>query len=358
MTTEEDAQPLIPEQISNEILAGIVEDSAALSLFRRMPNMTSRTLKMPVLDSLGAAHFATGTKNDDVTAIYAAITANPNATTDEVYSGNENPFVGKGELDLSGVPEMKLTHQMKWDNVWITAEPLAIILPIGEDVLEDSAYPIWEEVKPRIIEAFNAQIDRAIIWGQGRPTTWPMGIVPGCAAKGTMLREGDNVDNVDVAHDISDLMFKIEEKGYNPSGFMGAIGFKNQLRKLRDLNDALLFQPSLQAGTPDTLYGLPINFPKNNVFNSNIAKLIVGDMDQAVYSIRQDIRFKVFTEGVVQDTAGNIIFNLMQNDMVALRVTMRLGWAIPNPIHALRGTRSDAYPFATLLPPVAAGGAP
>ena len=52
---------------------------------------------------------------------------------------------------------------MEWTNVYIHAEPLAIILPIGEDVLEDSQYPIWDEIRPRIVEAFGIAIDNAVI---------------------------------------------------------------------------------------------------------------------------------------------------------------------------------------------------
>lgn len=337
MTTEDDASAIIPEEVSREIITGITEGSAVLSLFRRLPNMSSRTYRIPVLNSLGGAAFATSV----VTDTYSG------SDTGDLFSGDSEPYSNTN-------PPRKSTHQMKWDNVWITAEPIAIILPIGEDVLEDSTYPIWEEVRPRIIEAFYAQIDSAIIWGKGRPSTWPLGIVPGCFNTNQVITEGSQTGNVDIADDISDLMAILEGKGYTPTGFIGAVSFKNQLRKLRDANDNLIFQPSLQAGMPSTLHGLPINFPMNNTFDASIAKLLVGDMTQAVYSVRQDIAFRVFTEGVIQDTAGNIIFNLMQNDMVALRVTMRLGWAIPNPVHAMR-TRNSSYPFAALTPPTPGG---
>lgn len=336
MTTEKDAQPLIPEEISSEIIRGITEESTVFTMFRRLPNMSSRTYRMPVLDSLGSASFATTTVDDDVSGS---------------LSENDSLFSGKNDPYTKTVPSQKKTHHMKWSNVWITAEPLAIILPIGEDVLDDADYPIWDEVKPRIIEAFNQEIDSAIIWGQRRPSTWPVGIVPGCFYQEMTVTEGEEENNVDVADDIADVMALIEEQGYTPSGFMSALAFKNQLRKLRNQNDTYIFQERLSSGLPATLHGLPVNFPRNNVFDPEVVKLIVGDMDQVVYSIRQDITFKVFTEGVVQDSVGDILFNLMQNDMVALRVVMRLGWAIPNPIHVLRESRGDSYPFAALLPP-------
>lgn len=62
----------------------------------------------------------------------------------------------------------------------------------------------------------------------------------------------------------------------------------------------------------------------------------------------QDITFKLFTEGVVQNTDGSIAYNLMQNDMVALRAVMRLGWEIPNPINALAKDKTKRCPFSIL----------
>lgn len=113
---------------------------------------------MPVLNSMGAASFIAGTVNDDL----------------ELGADAEAP----DSVAEEGIPGLKSTHQMEWTNVYIHAEPLAIILPIGEDVLEDSQYPIWDEIRPRIVEAFGIAIDNAVIWGQGRPTSWPSGIVP------------------------------------------------------------------------------------------------------------------------------------------------------------------------------------
>ena len=75
---------------------------------------------------------------------------------------------------------------------------------------------------------------------------------------------------------------------------------------------------------------------------------ISGDFSQLVYSIRQDITFKLFTEGVVQNTDGSIAYNLMQNDMVALRAVMRLGWEIPNPINSVEKNKEKRCPFAVM----------
>ena len=46
----------------------------------------------------------------------------------------------------------------------------------------------------------------------------------------------------------------------------------------------------------------------------------------------------------------------MQNDMVALRAVMRLGWEIPNPINAMVPDKTKRCPFAILTTAEAGAG--
>ena len=76
--------------------------------------------------------------------------------------------------------------------------------------------------------------------------------------------------------------------------------------------------------------------------------LFCGDFSKAVYSIRQDVTYKLLTEAVIQNPDGSIAYNLAQQDMVALRVVMRLGVQIANPV--TRRSGSNGFPFAVLAP--------
>jgi hypothetical protein len=69
-----------------------------------------------------------------------------------------------------------------------------------------------------------------------------------------------------------------------------------------------------------------------------------------VYSIRQDVTFKIFTEGVVSDENGAVVYNLMQQDMKVLRAVMRLGWQVANPINIDREDIAGTFPFGVLQP--------
>jgi len=78
--------------------------------------------------------------------------------------------------------------------------------------------------------------------------------------------------------------------------------------------------------------------------------MILGEWDKLVWSLRQDITYDLFDQAVIQDATGAIVYNLAQQDMVALRAVMRIGWQVPNPINRLETTAADRYPFAALIP--------
>ena len=299
---------LIPEPVTREIIQGVTEGSAVLSMGRRLPNMTSKTQKLNVLDSLPIAYF------------------------------------------VDGDAGAKKTTNMAWDKKKIYAEEIAVIVPIPEAVLDDADYDIWGEVKPRITEAFGKVIDAAILFGTNKPTNWRAGLVPSAISAGAYKEQASTPDLYGDIMAENGLIALVEESGYLPSGVMSAISMRAALRGLLDKDNRPLFKADMQGSTTYTLDGIQMTFPRNGAFDPTEALMIVGDFSQLTYAIRQDITFKVFTEGVVQNTDGTIAYNLMQNDMVALRAVMRLGWEIPNPINAFNVGNANAFPFSVYLP--------
>ena len=290
-------EALIDTQVANEIFEGVVRESKALSMFRRLPNMTSDKTKLRVLDSLPIAYFVDESTNN-------------------------------GRKNLT---------KMAWDKKYINAAELAVIVPIKENVLNDTSIDIWSEVKPRIVEAFGKKIDNAIFNGTDKPADWRAGLIPSIVTAGAEVTEGDNLYS-----DINDVMTKVEESGYNVTGLLGGVGLKGKFRMLTDTTG----QPI--KGTE--IDSLPKAFLDNGAWDKTKSILIAGDFSQAVYAIRQDVTYKVLTEAVIQDpSSGDILYNLAQDDMVALRVVMRLGWEIPNPVNALNET-TKRFPFANLKP--------
>jgi hypothetical protein len=142
----------------------------------------------------------------------------------------------------------------------------------------------------------------------------------------------------------------VEADGYLVTGHIGALTMKSKLRGLRDANGVPIFNSSVQEKTRYILDGADCIFPLNGAVNPAASLLISGDWSKLVYSIRKDVTYKVLTEAVIQDAAGNIIYNLAQQDMVALRAVMRLGWQLPNPVNRINADEASRYPFAVLIP--------
>lgn len=300
------AEALIPTQEANEIIQGTIAQSAVLSRGRKLANMTSKQYKVPVLDMLPIAYF------------------------------------------VNGDTGQKKTTKMEWDKKFIVAEEIAVIVPIPESVLDDAEYDIWGEVKPRVTEAFGKVIDGAVLFDTYKPSTWRDGVVTTATKAGTIVTLGstDNLYDKIMAED--GVIAKVEDCGYFVNGHMADISMRAKLRGLKDTTGQPIFKSDMQNGTNYSLDGSPMNFPNNGAFDKSKALMISGDFSQLVYSIRQDITFKLFTEGIVQNTDGSIAYNLMQNDMVALRAVMRMGWEIPNPINSLKTDKTKRCPFAIM----------
>lgn len=310
--TREQVEALIQEQLINAIQQEPPKSSTFMQLGRKLPNMTSKQTRMPVLDMLPMAYW------------------------------------------VNGDTGFKQTTEQAWDNVYLTAEELAVIVPIPEAVVDDASFDLMSEIQPRIVEAMGIRVDQAVIFGVGRPASWRADIITTARQAGNNVAVGSNANYYDLIMGENGVISKVEEGGYMPNGAVAALGMRAKLRGIKTTDGLPIFKSDMQGSTPYSLDGSPMHFPQNGAFDSSIAQLIIGDWSKAVYSMRQDITVKILDQGVIQNpSTKEIVYNLAQQDMIALRVVMRLGWALPNPATRLDGDRTSC-PFAYLEPTTAA----
>lgn len=303
-----DAAALIPEEVSREIIQAVPVNSAIMSVARQLPNMSRKQQRMPVMSSLLTAYFVTGDTG------------------------------------------LKQTSEMAWENKYINAEELAVIVPIPESVLDDVDYDVWAEIRPRIAEAFSKAFDAAVIHGTNAPTSWPTNIVSAAGTASNTVALGTGTDVYDDLLGTGGTLATVEADGYMVTGHVAAMSMKARLRGLRDANGQPIFLRSMTDTTVYELDGGPVEFPTNGGIDATAALMISGDWNQVVYSIRQDITYKMLDQAVITDASGNIVYNLAQQDMVAMRAVMRLGWQVPNPVNAMQETAASRYPLAVLTP--------
>ena len=311
ITSRADAEAIIREQVVSTIFQDAPKQSVFMSLARKLPNMTSNQTRIRVLDFLPTAYW------------------------------------------VNGDTGMKQTSKQAWDNVYINAAELAVIIPIPEAVLDDAEFDIFGEITPRVNEAIGQKVDSAIIFGVNRPAEWQNDIVTLARQAGNNVAPSGSPDYYNLILGEGGVISKVEEDGYMSTGALASMGMRAKLRGIKATDGTPIFKSDMQGSTNYALDGAPMYFPQNGAFDNTIAQLIIGDFKQAVYAIRQDITVKILDQGVIQDPATKeIAYNLAQQDMVALRVVFRMGWALPNPATRMDEDRVGC-PFAYLEPATA-----
>lgn len=264
----------IPEEISSEIIKDVARGSSIIRL-SKAEEMKTDEKKVPVMTSGAGAY-----------------------------------WVGEGErIKTSGAT---------WIYPKLQAKKLAVIIPVTKEKLEDTTINVFSELRESISEAFYKTIDSACIFGTNSPfETSLFGKIS--TASNTVTA----TNKIDI--DVSDLMSKVEENGFDVNGFTATIGLKGTLRKLRDNNGASLF---IEGTNQKEFYSQPIEFVCNGAWDKEQATIIGGEWKYSLFGLKQGIEFEILKEATLQntlDTDGKPI-SLAEQDMVAIKATMRVAY--------------------------------
>lgn len=307
------ASALIPEDAATEIIQNVAETSQVMRLARRAPNMSRKQRRLPVLAALPTAYW------------------------------------------VNGDTGLKQTTAVSWENVYLNAEELAVIVPIPEAVLDDADYDIWGEIRPLLVEAMGVAFDVAVLHGTNAPDAFPDDLMTQITAASHTVDE-DNAAFPDLfdailgrgTGDESGVFALVEEDGFMVNGSIAQPTMRSKLRGLRDANGQPIFMSDMKTNTTYSLDGEPLFFSTNGALAATV-RMISGDWNQLIYALRTDITYKLATEATIMNASGGVEYNLFQQDMVALRATMRVAWALPNPLNRTNPTDATRLPFAALL---------
>lgn len=309
ITSRTDAQATIPEEVANDLIRRSTDESAALQMFRRVP-VSRNQVRFPVISALPVAYWVTGDTG------------------------------------------LKQTTEVAWNNKYLNIEEAATILPVPDNVADDMEINVWDEAMPYMVEALGRLVDSAVFFGTNAPASFPTNIAAAATAAGNNLNEGTAAASGGYMADIDATISQVELDGFDVSGFVAARSARGKLRAARNsLGDRL--DAGRLSGDLKEIDGLPISYPMRGLFptanGSNLnPRIFAGDFSQFVLGVRKDITVDVFREGVIQDNSGAIVYNLMQQDMTAIRLTFRLGWQVANIINNDQPNDTLRYPVATL----------
>ena len=303
-----DAAALIPEEVSREMMGRVREESATLRMFRRVP-VARAQVRFPVLSALPIAYW------------------------------------------VNGDTGLKQTTEANWANRFLNIEEIACIVPIPESVLDDTDFDVWGEIRPDIEEAIGRTLDETVFFGVNAPASFPTNVSAAANAAGNTLVEGAAAGAGGFHDDVDQLIGLVETDGFDPNGIVAARSARGRFRRARDTQGQRL--AGLNADLTE-YEGLSIAYPMRGLFPTGGAagtnvRLFLGDFSEFVVGIRQDISYKVLDQAVIQDGTGAIVYNLPQQDMVALRVTFRVGWQVSNRINRDQPTEAARYPVGRLM---------
>ena len=293
---------LIPVSIAQEIIQKASEQSVVLQLGRRQPMPTAQ-VNVPFLKTLPASGW------------------------------------------VNGIGGAKPQTTVEWSSSTITTEEVAAVVAVPQASIDDAGIPIWANVQQAIVDSISYSIDAAVLFGTGAPPSFPVGGIygVGIAAPHLKVVHTATTDPPDLAQAASAAEGDVEDWGILSTGYAADVSMKSQLRGLRDVNGQPIFVPNLGADTYNSLYGDPVYFSGTAAFDSTKCSIIAGAWDLLIVGVRQDITVDTSTEGVITDASGVVLVNAFQHDQVLMRVFMRLGYVVGQPVS--RYTGQPVFPF-------------
>ncbi len=213
-----------------------------------------------------------------------------------------------------------------FDQVNLSAYKYYVLNAISRELLEDSAFDIAGFVARQAGQRLGLKIGSELVSANG--TGKPFGVLQGITAGKTGSTGVGGTPNGD---DLIDLYYSVAAPYRANASWVMADGSMAAIRKLKDTTGQYLFQPSLVAGTPDTILGKPVYFdPSMPAYGVGANAIAFGDLSTYFVRIVNGIRFEV-------DTSVGF-----KEDLVYYKTVMRVDGAATdvNAIKAFKGAAS------------------
>ena len=228
--TDQDGGYLVPEEFESQIITGLDEANVIRSIAKVITTQNDR--KIPVAVGHSVANW----------------TAENGAYT-----------------------ESNLTFAQKQ----IDAFKLTDLIRVSVELLQDSAFDLESYIANEFARAFGIAEEQAFCVGTG--TGQPTGIF---TANGGEVGVTAAANNAITADEIINLIYSLKSPYRRNAKFLMNDATVALIRKLKDKNDAYLWQPSLQAGEPDKLLGYDLyTSPYVPVVGAGALTIAFGDFN-------------------------------------------------------------------------------
>ena len=200
----------------------------------------------------------------------------------------------------------------------LRAYKYGVLIQVSRELLDDTGFDLQGYLARQAGRAVGNAVGAHLVNGDG--SSKPRGLlldstlgVTGAAGSGT---SGPTADN------LIDLMYSViaPYRNTNTAAFLTSDTGMSRLRKIKDTTGQYLFQPSLVAGTPDTLLGKPV-FVDPYIPASGVSTKLAAFGDMSAYYVR-------LAGGLRFERSDEYAFN---SDLVTFRCLLRADGALMDP---------------------------
>lgn len=180
-----------------------------------------------------------------------------------------------------------------FSQVSIGAYKLGTMIKVSEELLADSVFDLEAHISKEFARRIGAREEESFFNGDGKGK--PLGIL--AAAGGAEVGVTAASATAITADEVIDLFYSLKAPYRKNAVWLLNDATVKQIRKLKDSTGQYLWQPSLVAGTPDTILGRPV---KTSAFMPTAAAgaktIAFGDFKYYWIADRQGRTFKKLSE--------------------------------------------------------------
>ena len=241
----------------------------------------------------------------------------------EMKGADGNPVMEKDFTFLGDGPgaywvgegEKINTSKVTWLKAKMVSKKLGVIIPVSREYLHYTMANFFDEVKPKIAEAFYKKFDEAGILNHENPFAQSIE---------QSVTEADTAKTGAITYEnILDLQDVLYENGVVGNAFISKVQNRTALRKARDGANNELYE----RGT-NMLDGLPVadlnsaEMKKGTIYHGDFNHLHYGIPYTLTYSISEEA-----TLSTIKNEDGTDV-NLFEQELIALRATMDVAFMI------------------------------
>lgn len=218
-------------------------------------------------------------------------------------------WVGEGEKIQTSKPQ--------WMQATMVAKKLAVIVPCSREFLKYKMSDFFEQMKPKIAEAFYKKFDEAAILNIENP--FPQSVEESALAAGNLISGGITYDNILAMEDA------LNDEDYDANAFISTKKNRSTLRNVNKVQNGVIVETLYDRGA-NTIDGLPVadlkGLEKGNLY--------AGDFDYMYYGIPFGMSYKIDESAQLSTlkNADGTPVNLFEQELAALRVSMDVAFMI------------------------------